>query len=261
MKNIVIKGVAALLLPIAAQAQQTTLAGWTFSQFLGQGAPSVNGQNFESVDSIVATYRGNINPVSAQVDGIIVGQQSGTGYTDPTIGTWSFSSFNINDGVDVIADSAGVNTLNATNSTTLDGKQMHLTDSQGMMLTFNGKNKLWSIQVNNTAGYTNASGADFTFAARGNGGNATVEWLFDSTVFATTTVTSGSFESYQTELPVGFYGNGQIQGRLTAGSAGTVSFDNVQVNASAVPEPSSFAAIAGIAGLALASSRRRRSSS
>lgn len=254
-----IKGVAALLLPLAAQAQETTLAGWTFSQFLGQGAPSVNAQTFDSVDSIVATYRGNINPVSAQVDGIIVGSQSGTGYTDPTIGTWSFSAFNINDGVDVIADSVGVNTLNATNSTTLDGKQMHLTDSQGMMLTFNGKNKLWTIQVNNTAGYYQASGADFTFAARGNAGPATVEWLFNNTVFATTTVSAGSFESYQTELPVGFYGNGQIQGRLTADSVGTVSFDNVQINASAIPEPSSLAAIAGIAGLFLATGRRRRS--
>ncbi len=260
MKNILISGAAALLLPLAAQAQNTTLAGWTFSQFLGQGAPSVNAQTFDSVDSIVATYRGDINPVSAQVDGYIVGNQNGTGYTNPAIGTWSFSNFNINDGVDVTADTAGFNTLNATNSTTLDGKQMHLTDSQGMMLTFNGKNKLWSIQVNNTSGYYNASGADFTFAARGNGGPATVEWLFNNTVFATTTVVAGSFESYQTELPVGFYGNGQIQGRLTAGSVGTVSFDNVQINASAIPEPSSFAMIAGVAGLALATGRRRRSS-
>lgn len=259
MKNLISKSFAALLLPIAAQAQETTLAGWTFSQFLGQGVPSVNAQTFDTVDSIVATYRGNINPVSAEVDGYIIGNQNGTGYTNPAIGTWSFSNFDINSGVDVTADSAGVNTLNATNSTTLDGKQMHLTDSQGMMLTFNGKNKLWTISVNNTSGYYNSSGADFTFAARGNGGPATVEWLFDSTVFATTTVAAGSFESYQSELPVGFYGNGQIQGRLTSGSLGTVSFDNVQINASAVPEPSAFGMIAGIAGLAIANGRRRRS--
>jgi len=37
-----------------------------------------------------------------------------------------------------------------------------------------------------------------------------------------------------------------------------VKFDNVQVNGTAIPEASSFAALAGLAGLAFAGSRRRR---
>ena len=251
---------AASVLPVAAVAQTTTLAGWTFSQFLGEGAPSINGETFETTNFVVATYRGSFNPNSNQVDGVIVGANGGTGYTDASFGTWSFSNFDTNNAVDVRADTFGA--LNTQNSTTLDGKQMHLTDQAGMMLTFNATNTLWTISVADTAGYTNVAGADndFTFAARSTAG-ATVEWLFNGSVFATTTVTAGSsFNTYGIDFTgdaAAFYGNGVIQGRLTSGA---VSFDNGQIGGtvSAVPEPSSFAALAGLAGLGFAASRRRR---
>ncbi len=252
---------AALLIPLAVSAapiaQDTTLAGWTFSQFLGEGAPSIDAENFTNTEYIVATYRGDINPLSSTVDGTVVSQSGGTGYATPTIGSWSFTAFDINNADDVRADTFG--TLNTINSTTLDGKQMHLTDSAGMMLTFRKAATLWDIQVNNTAGYTNAGVSDLTFAARGNDGAATVEWVFNNVVFATTNVTAGSFNVYSAELPSQFYGNGQIQGRLVSGK---VSFDNVQINGSlaAIPEPSSFAALAGLAGLGFAAARRRRGS-
>ncbi len=255
MKHYANMALAALLLPLAARAQDTTLAGWTFSQFLGEGAPSINAETFDSTDFIVATYRGNINPVSAVVDGSVVSQNGGAGYANPSIGSWSFTGFDINNANDVRADTFSA--LNTINSRTLDGKDMHLTDSAGMMLTFRSTGTLWNIQVNNTAGYTNASVGDFTFAARGNGGAATVEWVFNNVVFATTNVVAGSFNTYSAELPSQFYGSGLIQGRLVSGA---VSFDNVQINGSlaAIPEPSSFAALAGLAGLGFAAARRRR---
>jgi hypothetical protein len=257
MKNLTKITLAAVLLPVVAQAQDTTLAGWTFSQFLGEGAPQINAETFESTGSIVATYRGNTNPLSSDVDGTVVINSSGTGYTNSSIGTWSFGAFDINNADDVRADTFGA--LNTINSTTLDGKQMHLTDSAGMMLTFRKTTTLWNIQVANTAGYTNASVSDFTFAARGNDGAATVEWFFNDQLFSTTTVTAGSFNVYSAELPSQFYGNGSIQGRLVSGK---VSFDNVQINGTlaAIPEPSSFAALAGLVGLGFAASRRRRGS-
>lgn len=215
----------ALLAACGIRAQDTTLAGWTFSQFLGEGAPSINAQDFSTTNFIVATYRGAADPVSAQVDGTVVAQNGSAGYADARFGAWSFGGFNIDNAVDVRADT--FNALNTINSRTLDRKDMHLTDSAGMMLTFNRTATLWDIQVNGTDGYANAATSDFTFAARGNGGAATVEWLFNDAVFATTTIVAGSFAIYDAELPVAFYGNGLIRGRLVSGS---VSFDNVQFN-------------------------------
>ena len=245
----------AIALPAAAIAQDTTLAGWTFSQFTGEGFPSINADTFESTTSIVATYRGAANPDVNEVDGSIVINNGGPGYTNPSIGTWSFANFNVDNAVDVRSDTFGA--LNTQNSTTLDGKQMHLTDSAGMMLTFNQTNTLWSLQVQDTAAYSNAVADDFTFAARGNGGVANVEWLYNGSVFATSEIAAGSFTTYGFDLPAAFYGTGTLEGRLVSGS---VSFDNVQVNGAlaAIPEPSSFAALAGLAGVAAALNRRRR---
>ncbi len=252
--NIAKSALLALALPVAAFAQDTTLAGWTFSQFLGEGYPTISGETFESVDFVVATYRGSTVPDNNVVDGVIVGINGTAGYDNPSIGSWSFANFDISNGVEVRVDNLG-GLLNPLNATLPDGPQMHLSDSQGLMLTFNLTDTLWNIQVNDTAGHTNAAGSDFSFAGRGNGGTATVEWLFGGEVFATSTIGSEGFSIYSYELPEGFYGNGQIAGRLVSGS---VSFDNVQFNGSAIPEPSSFAALAGLAGLAFAASRRRR---
>lgn len=228
--------IAALLVcaPPSLYSQDTTLAGWTFSQFLGEGPPSISGETFEPVDRIVATYRGSFEPDSNLVDGLIVGINGTAGYDDASFGSWSFADFDTTVGFDVRADPFG--SLNTQNSTTVDGTQMHLTDQQGLMLTFNRRNTLWTLTVADTTGYANAAGPDFTFAARGNGGDATVEWLFNNVVFATQTIVSGpNFATYALELPSGFYGNGVIQGRLTAGS---VSFDNVQINGQLGSPPS-----------------------
>lgn len=262
MKNKLIAAslVASLALPSLGLAANTTLAGWTFSQFLGTGAPAVDGLTFATTDSVVATYSQN-NPPPANADGSL-NAFADSGYTDASYGVWTFSNFDTNDGVDVIGLAAG--SLNTVNSTTLNGLQMHLSDLAGMGLSFNGKNKLWSIDLNAGTGYTNASGVndDFTFAAQGIGGSATVEWYFASNLVATTTITSDAFNTYSLDLPALFYtGNGGVlEGKLTTGSAGTVVFDNVQINGelAPIPEPSSYAALMGVAGLVLAASRRRK---
>lgn len=245
---------AALALPSFAVAQDSLLAGFTFSQFLGEGYPQVDGQTFDPVSQVVATYRGTTIPNSNVVDGIIVGNNGSVGYEDSSIGYWSFANFNTSNAIDVRADTFGI--LNFANSVTVGGTDMALSDGAGMMLTFNQTSTLWDIQINDTAGFTNAAGDDFTFAARGNGGAAVVEWLYNGSVFATSNIGADTFATFGYELDAGFYGSGLIQGRLVSGS---VSFDNVQFNgASAVPEPSSFAALAALAGLGFAASRRRR---
>lgn len=251
----------ALAIPAAAQAQ-TTLAGWSFSQFIGGGYPSVDGSTGESTTFVVPTYRGDFNPDSNQVDGANVGQSGGTGYVDTTFGSWSFANFDTAGGVEVIVDD--LDSLNTINSTTLDGKQMHLTDSASMALGFYVTNTLWTITVADTTGFTNVAGLnnDLTFAATTNTG-ATIEWLYNGSVFATSTVTAPGpddvpFAAYGLDFTgngAGFYTTGVIQGRLTSGN---VRFDNFQVNGAAIPEASSFAALAGLAGLAFVGSRRRR---
>jgi hypothetical protein len=251
----------ALAVPAASQAQ-TTLAGWSFSQFLSEGFPAVDGDTGESVDFIAATYRGSFNPVSNAVDGSITASLETPGYKDTTFGSWSFANFNVGNAIDVRADIVG--SLNTVNSTTLDGKQMHLTDSGSKVLGFNVTTTLWTITVGDTAGYTNVAGAnnDLTFAATTNSG-ATIEWLYNGSVFATTTVTAPlpdavPYSFYGLDFTgngAGFYSTGVIEGRLTSGS---VKFDNFQINGTAIPEASSFGALAGLAGLVFAGTRRRR---
>lgn len=253
-------GLIGLLAPVASFGQ-TTLAGWSFSQFVSEGTPQTDINSVDPVNFIVATYRGNFNPVSAQVDGSMT-QSNGNSYVNTSFGTWEFSDFNINNAVDVRADNVG--SLNTVNSTTLDGKFMHLTDAGSKVLTFNATNTLWTITVQDTAAYTNVAGSDndFTFAATTASG-ATIEWLYNGNVFATNTVVAPDpngppYSSYGFDFAnqgAAFYSTGVIQGRLVSGS---VKFDNVQVNGTAIPEASSFAALAGLAGLAFASSRRRR---
>ena len=215
----------ALSLVPALRAQDTTLAGWTFSQFLGEGAPAINAETGIDTNFITATYRGLNEPDRNQVDGSIVGQSSGAGYSNTAIGNWSFANFNATNAFDVRADTN--EGPQRENSTTRDGLDMALTDNAGMGLTFNLGNTLWSISVTDTRGYANASGSDFTYAARGNGGTATVEWLFNGSVFSTQTIPAGSFSIYADELNPDFYGSGVIQGRVVSGS---VTFDNVQFN-------------------------------
>jgi hypothetical protein len=239
-----ILSLAILGAPLTATSQDTTLAGWTFSQFLGEGLPAVDGGTGDPTSFIAATFRGAFDPVINDVDGAVTVQNGAPGYTDDAFGSWSFDNFNITNAIDVRADTFGA--LNTINSITLDDKRMHLTDSAGMMLTFNVTATLWSVKVNGTEGYSNASTSDFTYAARGNGGNATLEWLFNGEVFSTTEIQAGSFGVYEAELPAAFYGNGLIEGRLVAGS---VSFDNVQVNGQLGTPPSFTTQPAGLVRL------------
>lgn len=256
MKKIIKASLVALALPALVSAADTTLAGWTFSQFLGEGAPGIDAESFTTTNHIVATYRGTFQPDNNVVDGTIVGNNGGAGYSTATFGDWSFSNFSISNARDVRADANGG--PNPENSVTLDGISMALNDAAGMGLSFELKNTKWSISVD-TAGYTNAATSDFTFAANGVGGAATVEWLVGNTVIGTSSIATGGFATYSLDLPTSFYAAGILEGRLTSGSVGTVTFDNVQVNgAVAVPEPSTYAALAGAFGLALAVYRRRK---
>jgi hypothetical protein len=258
MKHLVIAALA-VAAPAAAFAQDTLIAGWTFSQFLGAGLPSIDGENFTNTPSVVATYRGSAVPNFSAVSGVYNGDNSLPGYSDPAFGTWSWNNFSIDTAGEVNVFSFGASYN--TNSITPDGLNMGSSDSRGIQLEFLKKNTEWSITVPGVTGYTNATGSDFTYSAFGVGGAATVEWLINGTPFVSQAIGAGSYATFSHDLPAAFYTGGQLTGRVTAGSAGGVRFDNVQIAgvASAIPEPSAFAAIAGLVGLVAVSVRRRKS--
>jgi hypothetical protein len=258
--NIVALALAAGL-PGFAQASDTTLAGWTFSQFLSAGFPSINGQTFADVDEVVAVYRGTLPvPSITQIQGVQVGENEGTGYSNPSIGTFSFSNFNTTNASDVAA--ATINSFNTENGVTADGVNMWISDPRGTGLSFGLQNTKWEVQVNNIAsyasslsvsGFTNAAGSDFSYLAIGTG--ATVEWLYNNVVIATHNTTAAWATYTIPQVPAGFYTTGLLEGRLSAGAK--VTIDNVQVNGAAIPEASTFAALAGVVALAFAGLRRR----
>ena len=247
----------------SAFAADSLIAGFNFGQFNGSGVPSTDGVDFLPAGSIAAGFRGTSTPTNAD-SGVYRANNSIPGAYDPGYATWYWDGTNGSDafaynGIAVAVVEGG---LNAVNSATVHGGDILGFDTNFAGLSFAVSGQKWSI-VTSTVGFVDtATAGNFTFAAYSSAG-ATVEWFLDgsSTAFATSTVTAGTeYNAYTVDLPSEFYGQGSvsIQGRLSSGSS--VTFDNAQINGgvSAVPEPSSFAALAGLAGLALAASRRRR---
>lgn len=248
----------------SAFAADSLIAGFNFGQFNGSGVPSTDGVDFTSAGSVAAGFRGTSTPTNAD-SGVYRANNGISGAYDPGYATWYWdgtngsASFAFN-GVDVAVVETS---LNAVNSATVNGGNLLGFDTNFAGLSFAVAGQKWSI-VTNTVGYADtATAGNFTFAAYSSAG-ATVEWFLNgsSTAFVTSTIISGTeYSAYTVDLPTEFYGQTSVslQGRISSGSS--VTFDNAQINGavSAVPEPSAFAALAGLAGLAIAASRRRRS--
>jgi hypothetical protein len=115
-------------------------------------------------------------------------------------------------------------------------------------------------------------GLSLTYIARIDAGNASNsfkirfandggDYVYDAEVITTGWVvgqlTTGTvvIDGLLASSPVSFF---TIAGDGTS-SAFRMSFDNLEVTSSVIPEPSSYAALAGLAALGLVASRRRRS--
>jgi len=269
MKNIY-KILAITLAPLAVHAEVQLVAGWNFGQFVGTGAPTTLGVDFTDVGSIPSNFTLTQRPgvgtsgYEKATDGLNTVFSAGTGVIswDGTNGSdvWTMTGT-------VDADGVTVNN-NPEDYSSINGQLVYNNDfNAGQIYNFqlrfnqNGTQNDFAISVStlgfydyDDASYSQNNDENFSFAAYGSG---SVEFFHQGSSVGVVTV-SGTEERYALNLPTGFYNQASsiLLARLSAGA--NISFDNVVINAVPVPEPSVFAAVAGLGALAVVASRRRR---
>jgi hypothetical protein len=261
----------ALLLALsaaAASAQVQLIAGFNFGQFIGAGQASTDGVNGNPVGFITSNFTNNKSPgtfdsgVSHAAFGIETPYSDGpaTLYYDGTNGSdaWDFENLN---GLIVVERGS----LVAINHNMVNGLQIFPGDDNNAALRFTAGAANEFTIVNDTRGwmdfdpvsFNQPNDFNFTFSAyAASGASATLEWIFEGVVIGTANIAPGEFQAFNVDLPETYYGEefATLVGRVT----GDLVIDHVQINGTAIPEPSTFAALAGVAGLALAATRRRR---
>jgi len=272
MKHTTLLLAALAALPVAASAQVQLVAGWNFGQFLPDpaGTPILDGGSFEAVGYVPSNWTSSANAgpedtgAYKQDNGLSTIYSAGTGVIRFD-GSNSSSVWGAN--ASIVIGSG----LDATNAQTVTGNPMYSGDDSFISLRFTAGAGITDFSLTvDTSGFVDFAPGDyaqdndfnFTFSAyNASGSSASIEWLLDGTPIATTTANggAGNFQALVVDLPAAFYGqaNATLVGRVT----GDIVIDHAQINgvaASPIPEPSSFAAIAALAGLATASLRRRR---
>ena len=260
-----------------ASAQVNLLAGWNFGQFIGAGAPSTDGLNGVPGTSIPSNYSLAIRPTDDDSGTNQAGKSdvpfaAGTGLISfDSTSNAAASDWLLN--AELVAGNVLVGELNAidaANGTLVNFLSIYNGDVYNSNLRFiaNGSSiRDFTISLS-TAGYADYNAGDFaqpndsnlTLSAFRNGASGSIEWFFNGSSLGVTAPTSGTFAGFSVDLPAKFYGQSSavLVGRVT----GDIVIDNVQINGvtAAIPEPSTYAVLAGLGALALASFRRRRSS-
>lgn len=257
--------------PLAANAEVQLVAGWNFGQFITQGSPSTNYTNYEDAFSVPSNFTltqrpgvGTSGYEKATDGGSATAYSAGTGLIswDGTNGSdlWTPTSTVNDPGVTI--------DNNPENYSAINGQLVYNNDfNAGQIHNFqlrfnqNGTQNDFAISVStlgfydyDDASYSQNNDENFSFAAYGSG---SVEFFHQGSSVGVVNV-SGTEERYALNLPTGFYNQASstLVARLSAGA--NISFDNVVINAVPVPEPSVFAAVAGLGALAVVASRRRR---
>ncbi len=274
-KNHLLASAALLAVVNASHAQLDLIAGWDFGQFVFSGWSSTDQTFTNNGTSIPANYSEsrNVSPVGTHEGGSPVSAGTGTIFWD---GQFSSSVFD--------GSFAGSSEIQAAPGTTVTNATMIGTNVIGAstfartLSNFDSDPNSLALQVQlssskdlsfrlDLTGYTDFVPAEqggvqnFTFAASSQNAS-TITWLINGSQFGqTTTLSAGelsAFTAYSVDLPETFYGSeGTLTARFSSGSL--IILDNIQANGlvSAVPEPSSFAAIAGLLGLGFSVARRR----
>jgi hypothetical protein len=268
MKSRLLLLAALAALPVAAFAQVELIAGYNFGQYIGFGLPSTDGLNGTAVGFIRSNYTQNSAPGPTN-SGIY---NVANGIEQPYFAgssTLYYNGLNSSDAWDFVnASDVFVlerNQLVAINHNLVNGLQIFAGDDNNAGLRFtSGVNTDFSIVTDtrnwmdfNPASFEQPNDFNLTFSAYAfSGSSATLEWIFDGVVIGSATINPGEFQAFNIDLPETYYGDefSTLVGRVT----GQLVLDHVQINGTAIPEPSTFAALAGVSGLALAATRRRR---
>jgi hypothetical protein len=265
MKKILSQTLCLLALPAAASAQVELIAGWNFGQFISSGVPSTDGTTGDPVGFIPSNFTGASRPPpgSSGPEHINAGISS-TFSLGSGIISWNGS--NGSDAWDfTTGNAAAVNNFpeeySVINTELVTGNDFNGGQIANYQLQFTaGAANEFSITANtaafgdfNPAAFSQNNDFNFTFAAFGTG---TVAFFYNNTQVGSTFTLTGDETAYNLDLPQAFYGNSVAS--LIGVVTGTVNLDNVQINGVAIPEPSSYVALAGLAGLAFVAGRRRR---
>jgi hypothetical protein len=239
-------------MPLVASAQINLVAGWDFGQFTFDGSAVTNTDTLAFETFIPSNFSGadGFNPVSSHnPDGSPISSGRGTI-------SWTLAAA---EAQQIYGLAEGSSTTNVT-MVDFAGTNMSniFSDSVGNALVFDGfGGQSFSINVNLT-GYEDFVGTNFSFAASADSAT-TINWLVGGSNFSTN-VAAGAYAVYTLDLPANVYGSNAVITGTVAGNA-KLRLDNAQINGqvSAIPEPSTYAALVGVAALAAVGLRRRRS--
>lgn len=265
----------------ALSAQSQVVAAWDYSQFSTDGFTSIDGATLEGsvnsnyTDFEVADANGDVMK-GANYDGA---HQFGTMYWDGSFGSDAFDNtfatpndINPSGTFDLTAgnDAGNGYTIGATGSrNVLDFQGQQFTNAKGLGFNpgANGKSFVFGISLTGEAPFAAGSEWVFRFGALNSNDpdNASaISWDYsvDGANYTASGITSNITDN-ESVFTVDLSGEGALdgasevflRGNLSGLDGGGTFIDNV--SASAVPEPSAFAAIAGALALGLTVTRRR----
>ncbi len=244
------------MISAAALSAQDMVAGWDFSQYAGSGIGSTDGATF--TETLSANYS-DFDPTFG------AGAESaafGTLYYDGSFGS---TNVNPNGSTDAIWPSSGNLSSNQTRPAGVQFGANTVQIDEGA--TFAGDYSLTNqadVSLVFTADLTSTSqfGQDWVFTFAGSHqdstGTATVEFSTDGVSYSTidtfnlTTADSLFTSNLGSDLTDVAY----VRLSLSGNAASLI--DNVAISGTVVPEPSTYAAIAGVLALGFAAYRRRR---
>lgn len=263
MKKLLLASLVAIA-PAVASAQVQLVSGFNFGQFIGSGAPATDGTTGEPVGFISSNFGPGTQPGDADSGVFHANNAIATPYSAGSSilyfdGSNGSTAFDFAGGTDLSVIERGspvpVNsqTVNSLIQMALPGD----VNNAGLRVTGGLLGKSFSI-VTDTAAWADFAPADFTqsndfnftFAAYAlTGGSGTVQFSLNGvSLGGPINVLGGEYQAFNLDLPANFYG--QSTATLVATVTGDLAFDHIQINGlTAIPEPSTYAAILGAAGL------------
>jgi hypothetical protein len=257
MKKTIMLLAAAATITTAANADM--LAGWDFSQYMGSGFNSLDGATFTE------TLASNYSDLDTTGVGIGVGLESGTFGMMYLDGSYGSTDMNPDGTSDEIMPASGSLTSNLSPGIAQFGTSESIKSLQEGAQNYNnnlsftsqksGFDLVFGLDVS-SVGF--AEDISFSFAALDtDSASVSLSFSTDGSNWSTAenfsvTTTDSLFTSstYDVTSDTAYF-------MLSFAEAGT-QIDNVSISGSVVPEPSSFAAIAGVFALGFVACRRRK---